>query len=53
VESLVETARGDLKKWPQDGLENLTHWLESLLLPPTTVDAALAAGRELEAELGG
>ncbi len=53
MESLMERAKGDLEKWPQDGLENYTHWLESLLSPPATIDAALATGRELEAELGG
>ena len=53
VESLVERAQGDVEKWPQGCLENYTHWLESVLSPPASIDAALATGRELEAELGG
>ena len=52
VESLVERAQGDHAKWPQDDLENYMHWLESLLSPPATIDAALDTGRELETELG-
>jgi len=51
IESLLEAAREDRDKWPQDGLQKYLAWLETLLSPPGDTDAALATSDQLEAEL--
>ncbi len=52
TESLMEAARDDRDQWPQAGLDHYLAWLESLVSPPDgNIDAAMAAGSQLETEL--
>ncbi len=48
TESLMEAARSDRDKWPQEGLERYLAWLETLISPPGDINDALAAGQQLE-----
>jgi len=51
AESLLEGARNDREKWPQNGLRRYLDWLAMLLSPPDDVNVSLAAGRQLMAEM--
>ena len=51
AESLMETAREDRDRWPQEGLELYLGWLKTLLSPPVDINESLAVGREVEKEL--
>ncbi len=51
TESLLEAARDDRDQWPTEGLKEYLAWLETLLAPSETIDAALAAAKDLEAAL--
>ena len=53
AESLMDAAREDGDKWPQEGLERYLGWLEMLLSPPDDINAALAESSQVEAELTG
>ena len=48
TEELLETARADRDKWPQESLERYLAWLATLLAPPADINQSLAAGSKLE-----
>ena len=51
AESLLERVQGQNLPWPAAALDRYVAWLGELVSFPEDLDAALAAGRELEAEL--
>ena len=51
AESLMEAARGDYRQWPDEGLHRFLAWLDSLVSPSADINASLADGLNLEAEL--
>jgi two-component system chemotaxis response regulator CheV len=51
TESLMEVARGDHRRWPDEGLHRYLAWLDSIVSPLADVDASLADAPSLEAEL--
>ncbi len=52
AEGLLQRAQDERVRWPHPAFEHYLAWLKTLLAPQGDVDAALAAGREVEEELG-
>ncbi len=54
TETLMEAAREDRQKWPQEALQRYLEWLDQLLSPPDAdIGAALRSGHQLEQWLKG